>query len=107
MAGQGVVIRNGFIGKAQVYLFLEAHREHAIPRQSQMLSSDLLQQISVSGNIQMSKWPLSLKGILAAHRGGYMELLQREKGPTPFLWRASDFLKWAERFKKYGKSYED
>ena len=38
MAGQGVVIKDGFIGKEQVYLFLVAHREHAIPRQSQMLS---------------------------------------------------------------------
>ena len=37
-----------------VYLFLVAHREHAIPRQSQMLSSDLLQQISVSGNILLT-----------------------------------------------------
>ena len=27
-----------------LYLFLAAHREHAIPRQSQMLSSDLLQK---------------------------------------------------------------
>ena len=25
-----------------------------------------------------------------------MESSQREKGPTPLLWRASDFLKWAE-----------
>ena len=53
-------------------------------------------KISVSGSIQMSKWPLSLKGLLAAHRGGYMESSQREKGPVPLLWRASDFLKWAE-----------
>ena len=44
MAGQGVVIRDDFIGKAQVYLFLAARREHAIPRQSQMLS------------LRMSKW---------------------------------------------------
>ena len=41
MAGQGVVIRDDFIGKAQVYLFLAAHKEHAIPRQSQMLSLGL------------------------------------------------------------------
>ena len=59
-----------------------------------MLSSDLLQQISVSGNIQ--KWPLNLKGLLVAHRGGYMESSQREKGHFPLLWRASDFLKWEE-----------
>ena len=38
-----------------------------------LLSSNLLQQISVSGSIQMSKWPLSLKGLLAAHCGGYLE----------------------------------
>lgn len=37
-----------------------------------------------------------LKGLLAAHRGGYMESSQREEGPAPLLWRASDFLKWAE-----------
>ena len=43
-AGQGVDIRDGFIGKVQVYLFLAAHMEHAIPRQSQMLSPGLLQQ---------------------------------------------------------------
>ena len=34
----------GWIGKAQVYLFLESHREHAIPRRSQLLLLDLLQQ---------------------------------------------------------------
>lgn len=37
-----------------------------------------------------------LKGLLAAHRGGYMESSQREEGPSPLLWRPSDFLKWAE-----------
>ena len=37
-----------------------------------------------------------MKGLLAAHRGGYMESSQGEKGPAPLLWRASDFLKWAE-----------
>ncbi|KDP35278.1 hypothetical protein JCGZ_09437 [Jatropha curcas] len=36
-----------------------------------------------------------LKGILAAHRGGYMDS-QKEEGPAPLLWRFSDFLKWAE-----------
>ncbi|KAH6833706.1 spatacsin carboxy-terminus protein [Perilla frutescens var. hirtella] len=36
-----------------------------------------------------------LKGLLAAHRGGYMES-QKEEGPAPLLWRISDFLKWAE-----------
>ncbi|XP_047335346.1 spatacsin [Impatiens glandulifera] len=36
-----------------------------------------------------------LKGLLAAHRGGYMES-QKEEGPSPLLWRFSDFLKWAE-----------
>ena len=41
MVGQGVVIRDDFIGKAQVYLFLAARSEHAIPRQSQMLSLGL------------------------------------------------------------------
>ncbi|GLJ32063.1 hypothetical protein SUGI_0645700 [Cryptomeria japonica] len=37
-----------------------------------------------------------LKGLLAAHRGGYTESSQREEGPAPLLWRASDFLRWAE-----------
>ncbi|KAG8383430.1 hypothetical protein BUALT_Bualt04G0012400 [Buddleja alternifolia] len=36
-----------------------------------------------------------LKGLLAAHRGGYMDD-QKEEGPAPLLWRFSDFLKWAE-----------
>ncbi|XWS41450.1 hypothetical protein CRYUN_Cryun17cG0082900 [Craigia yunnanensis] len=36
-----------------------------------------------------------LKGLLAAHRGGYMDF-QTEEGPAPLLWRFSDFLKWAE-----------
>nr|XP_043630154.1 uncharacterized protein LOC122601459 [Erigeron canadensis] len=36
-----------------------------------------------------------LKGLLAAHRGGYIES-QKEEGPAPLLWRFSDFLKWAE-----------
>lgn len=36
-----------------------------------------------------------LKGLLAAHRGGYMDS-QREEGPAPLLWRFSDFLIWAE-----------
>lgn len=36
-----------------------------------------------------------LKGLLAAHRGGYMDS-QKEEGPSPLLWRFSDFLEWAE-----------
>uniref|UniRef100_A0A1J3EY96 Spatacsin C-terminal domain-containing protein n=1 Tax=Noccaea caerulescens TaxID=107243 RepID=A0A1J3EY96_NOCCA len=36
-----------------------------------------------------------LKGLLAAHRGGYIDS-QAEEGPAPLLWRFSDFLKWAE-----------
>ncbi|KAH7442054.1 hypothetical protein KP509_03G068400 [Ceratopteris richardii] len=36
------------------------------------------------------------KGLLAAHRGGFMESSLREEGPSPLLWRPSDFLKWAE-----------
>uniref|UniRef100_A0A1D1XPJ7 Protein DDB_G0268328 n=3 Tax=Anthurium amnicola TaxID=1678845 RepID=A0A1D1XPJ7_9ARAE len=36
-----------------------------------------------------------LKGLLAAHRGGYMDA-QKDEGPAPLLWRLSDFLKWAE-----------
>lgn len=36
-----------------------------------------------------------LKGLLAAHRGGYMDS-QKEEGPSPLLWRFSDFFKWAE-----------
>lgn len=38
---------------------------------------------------------ISSQGLLAAHRGGYMES-QKEEGPAPLLWRFSDFLKWAE-----------
>ena len=37
-----------------------------------------------------------LKGLLAAHRGGFMESTPPEEGPSPLLWRPSDFLKWAE-----------
>eukprot|EP01018_Ginkgo_biloba_P020370 Gb_30364 [translate_table: standard] len=37
-----------------------------------------------------------LKGLLAAHRGGYLDSSQREEGPAPLLWRSSDFMKWAE-----------
>lgn len=36
-----------------------------------------------------------LKGLLAAHRGGYMDS-QKDEGPAPLLWRFSDFLKWSE-----------
>ncbi|GLT68925.1 hypothetical protein SLA2020_411170 [Shorea laevis] len=36
-----------------------------------------------------------LKGLLAAHRGGYMDS-QKEEGPAPLLWRFSDFFKWAK-----------
>ncbi|XP_021728108.1 uncharacterized protein LOC110695197 isoform X1 [Chenopodium quinoa] len=36
-----------------------------------------------------------LKGLLAAHRGGYIDS-QKEEGPAPLLWRFSDFLKWAD-----------
>ncbi|CAI0554803.1 unnamed protein product [Linum tenue] len=36
-----------------------------------------------------------LKGVLAAHRGGYMDS-QMEEGPAPLLWRFADFLKWAK-----------
>ncbi|KAI9108709.1 hypothetical protein K1719_020356 [Acacia pycnantha] len=37
-----------------------------------------------------------LKGLLAAHRGGYMDSQKEEEGPAPLLWRFPDFLKWAE-----------
>ncbi|BBN07122.1 spatacsin [Marchantia polymorpha subsp. ruderalis] len=37
-----------------------------------------------------------LKGLLAAHRGGYMDSEQREEGPAPLLWRPSDFVRWAK-----------
>ena len=37
-----------------------------------------------------------LQGLLAAHRGGFMESAPPEEGPSPLLWRPSDFLKWAE-----------
>ena len=43
------------------------------------------------------------KGLLAAHRGGYMESSQREKGPAPLLWRASD----SETYADYGMSVCD
>ncbi|XP_006643839.2 uncharacterized protein LOC102717287 isoform X2 [Oryza brachyantha] len=36
-----------------------------------------------------------LKGLFAAHRGGYLDS-QKEEGPAPLLWRSSDFLKWAK-----------
>lgn len=36
------------------------------------------------------------QGLLAAHRGGYLESQQEEEGPAPLLWRSSDFLKWSE-----------
>lgn len=36
------------------------------------------------------------QGLLAAHRGGYLDSQQEEEGPAPLLWRSSDFLKWAE-----------
>lgn len=38
---------------------------------------------------------MHLQGLLAAHRGGYMDS-QKEEGPSPLLWRFSDFLEWAE-----------
>ena len=47
-----------------VYLFLAAHREHAIPRQSQMLSSDLLQQNFSSGSILLTVSRLSNEPIM-------------------------------------------
>ncbi|KAG0619567.1 hypothetical protein M758_4G148600 [Ceratodon purpureus] len=37
-----------------------------------------------------------LKGLLAAHRGGFMESSYREEGPAPLLWRSSDFKEWAQ-----------
>ncbi|PKA53793.1 hypothetical protein AXF42_Ash011272 [Apostasia shenzhenica] len=47
-------------------------------------------------NIQFSNHVIdTLQGLLAAHRGGYIES-QKEEGPAPLLWRFSDFLKWAE-----------
>ncbi|XP_078441670.1 spatacsin carboxy-terminus protein isoform X2 [Wolffia australiana] len=36
-----------------------------------------------------------LKGLLAAHRGGYMDS-QNDEGPAPLLWRFSDFFKWSK-----------
>ncbi|CAM6098196.1 unnamed protein product [Calypogeia fissa] len=38
-----------------------------------------------------------LKGLLAAHRGGYMQSSSpKEEGPAPLLWRPSDFIRWAQ-----------
>ncbi|KAL3688215.1 hypothetical protein R1sor_014524 [Riccia sorocarpa] len=37
-----------------------------------------------------------LKGLLAAHRGGYMDSEPREEGPAPLLWRPADFVRWAK-----------
>lgn len=39
---------------------------------------------------------LDLQGLLAAHRGGYMESSYKEEGPAPLLWRPSDFKQWAQ-----------
>lgn len=38
---------------------------------------------------------LCFQGLLAAHRGGFMEASHREEGPAPLLWRSSDFKDWA------------
>ncbi|GFP83268.1 protein ddb_g0268328 [Phtheirospermum japonicum] len=54
---------------------------------------ELLQLLSLKA--QDSFEEASLLGLLAAHRGGYMDS-QKEEGPAPLLWRFSDFLKWAE-----------
>lgn len=51
--------------------------------------------IMPSANIAQILAESFLKGLLAAHRGGYMDS-QKEEGPAPLLWRFSDFLKWAE-----------
>eukprot|EP01018_Ginkgo_biloba_P025667 Gb_16115 [translate_table: standard] len=37
-----------------------------------------------------------LKGLLATHRGGYLDSSQKEERPAPLLWRSSDFMKWDE-----------
>ncbi|XP_024514946.1 spatacsin [Selaginella moellendorffii] len=38
-----------------------------------------------------------LKGLLAAHRGGYMDSSSsKEEGPAPLLWRSSDFVQWGQ-----------
>ncbi|GAY58686.1 hypothetical protein CUMW_188900 [Citrus unshiu] len=51
---------------------------------------------SESCNIPLERQLINpLQGLLAAHRGGYMDS-QKEEGPAPLLWRFSDFLKWAE-----------
>ena len=39
---------------------------------------------------------VNLQGLLAAHRGGYMESSLREEGPAPLLWRPSEFKHWAQ-----------
>ncbi|CAB4299350.1 unnamed protein product [Prunus armeniaca] len=54
---------------------------------------ELLQLLSLKA--QESFEEAHLLGLLAAHRGGYMDS-QKEEGPAPLLWRFSDFLKWAE-----------
>lgn len=37
-----------------------------------------------------------LKGLVAAHRGGYLNASLKEEGPAPLLWRSSDFERWAQ-----------
>ncbi|OAY85463.1 hypothetical protein ACMD2_04105, partial [Ananas comosus] len=54
---------------------------------------ELLQLLSLKAQDSLEE--AKLLGLLAAHRGGYMDS-QKEEGPAPLLWRFSDFLKWAE-----------
>ncbi|KAK9134405.1 hypothetical protein Syun_013735 [Stephania yunnanensis] len=64
--------------------FPEAYAKHPL---------ELLQLLSLKAQDSLEE--AKLLGLLAAHRGGYMES-QKEEGPAPLLWRISDFYKWAE-----------
>ncbi|MQM01204.1 hypothetical protein Taro_033949, partial [Colocasia esculenta] len=54
---------------------------------------EILQLLSLKAQDSLEE--ARLLGLLAAHRGGYMDS-QKDEGPAPLLWRISDFLKWAE-----------
>ncbi|KAJ7523405.1 hypothetical protein O6H91_18G050100 [Diphasiastrum complanatum] len=96
---------------SQVANFLELPFSEAFQKQP----SELLQLLALKGQDALAEAQLLvsthvmnaasiarilaesfLKGLFAAHRGGYMNSSQREEGPAPLLWRPSDFVQWAQ-----------
>uniref|UniRef100_A9U2Z6 Predicted protein n=1 Tax=Physcomitrium patens TaxID=3218 RepID=A9U2Z6_PHYPA len=76
----------------QLLQLLSLKGKEALPQAKLLVDTHVIQAPAIARILAESY----LKGLLAAHRGGFMESSYREEGPAPLLWRSSDFKLWAQ-----------